>query len=626
MPADTELHGVFNDDDDCFSAAGECVAAVAGSGRLDDKALLLLYGLYKQATEGPCTTTRPGFFNQKARLKWAAWSVLGDLPSGEARLQYVQLVQRLLPDWRPAKQPRGGGPAGPVFSAPLHAAEDDRAGGDGALDAGSLHVLASEGALAGLEAALAAGAAVDGRDADGCTALHWAADKGHVEVAKLLLSHGADVNARDADGQTPLFYAALCEHKQVCMALLERPGPEKLLRDALRASSSLLLFSSVMTGKPAVAFTKFLAAVRKRSDEATLLSAYGELFRELAVAGHSSWSEYIADAVVQGKGNAVAKAAAQRELGAFEALRPAARCDLQALQLLASLDPLALCEGELSCTGAWLAAARLPKWEASAGAGGGAGLLATASANGASAPRWVGPPLSKEQRAAWRARLATSEAWEDMLDDLLATWAAHGFGLVGSWSSLQWSGGGLQGFTPQLARAHGSQLEASRKQQKALGELVSSLLRTRDGKSNMRLLSCIHQLRADVDIDHWFDCVAEALRAEGVRIAEELYIKDPLRVRYVLKYKHKDGKLFLKVTDDKLCLQYQTDQIADLKKVEKLNDRLFMLMSRGDDAADMEVEEVAPLVEQPKAQPPPAREVAPRSSAQRGRRVRRAKA
>ena len=37
-----------------------------------------------------------------------------------------------------------------------------------------------------------------------------------------------------------------------------------------------------------------------------------------------------------------------------------------------------------------------------------------------------------------------------------------------------------------------------------------------------------------------------------VQQAEELYLKDPLRTRYVLKYKHRDGKLFLKVTDDKV--------------------------------------------------------------------------
>ena len=55
--------------------------------------------------------------------------------------------------------------------------------------------------------------------------------------------------------------------------------------------------------------------------------------------------------VISAKGNPLAKAAARRELGACKALLPAARCDLQALQLLASLDLLALCEAELSCGG-----------------------------------------------------------------------------------------------------------------------------------------------------------------------------------------------------------------------------------------------------------------------------------
>lgn len=33
--------------------------------------------------------------------------------------------------------------------------------------------------------------------------------------------------------------------------------------------------------------------------------------------------------------------------------------------------------------------------------------------------------------------------------------------------------------------------------------------------------------------------------------AEALYRSDPLKVRYVLKYRHCDGKAVLKVTDDK---------------------------------------------------------------------------
>ncbi|KAI5383385.1 hypothetical protein KIW84_070694 [Lathyrus oleraceus] len=34
--------------------------------------LLILYGLYKQATLGPVTTARPGIFSQKDRAKWDA--------------------------------------------------------------------------------------------------------------------------------------------------------------------------------------------------------------------------------------------------------------------------------------------------------------------------------------------------------------------------------------------------------------------------------------------------------------------------------------------------------------------------------------------------------------------------
>lgn len=43
-------------------------------------------------------------------------------------------------------------------------------------------------------------------------------------------------------------------------------------------------------------------------------------------------------------------------------------------------------------------------------------------------------------------------------------------------------------------------------------------------------------------IERWEDFYAAA---------EELYVADPLRTRYVAKYRHCDGKLVLKVTDDK---------------------------------------------------------------------------
>ena len=56
--------------EDVFEAAAAFVVAVATSTKLDDEQALRLYGLYKQATEGACTTARPGFWDVKGRRKW----------------------------------------------------------------------------------------------------------------------------------------------------------------------------------------------------------------------------------------------------------------------------------------------------------------------------------------------------------------------------------------------------------------------------------------------------------------------------------------------------------------------------------------------------------------------------
>uniref|UniRef100_A0A6N2L1B7 ACB domain-containing protein n=1 Tax=Salix viminalis TaxID=40686 RepID=A0A6N2L1B7_SALVM len=37
---------------------------------------LILYGLYKQASVGPVSTSRPGIFNRRDRAKWDAWKAV----------------------------------------------------------------------------------------------------------------------------------------------------------------------------------------------------------------------------------------------------------------------------------------------------------------------------------------------------------------------------------------------------------------------------------------------------------------------------------------------------------------------------------------------------------------------
>ena len=63
--------------------------------RPDDKTLLRLYGLYKQATEGNVQGRRPGFSDFKGRAKYDAWARLRGKSSTWAMEEYLKLVGML---------------------------------------------------------------------------------------------------------------------------------------------------------------------------------------------------------------------------------------------------------------------------------------------------------------------------------------------------------------------------------------------------------------------------------------------------------------------------------------------------------------------------------------------------
>ncbi len=76
-----------------FENAAEDVMGL--SQRPDDKTLLKLYGLYKQATEGNIKGKRPGFADVKARAKFDTWSRLRGKSQDWAMEEYVKLVTKL---------------------------------------------------------------------------------------------------------------------------------------------------------------------------------------------------------------------------------------------------------------------------------------------------------------------------------------------------------------------------------------------------------------------------------------------------------------------------------------------------------------------------------------------------
>ena len=57
--------------------------------------LLELYALYKQATSGDVSGSRPGMLDMKGRAKYDAWSKKKGTSKDDAMTSYVALVDRL---------------------------------------------------------------------------------------------------------------------------------------------------------------------------------------------------------------------------------------------------------------------------------------------------------------------------------------------------------------------------------------------------------------------------------------------------------------------------------------------------------------------------------------------------
>ena len=234
--------------DAAFADAAVAVESIVKRMTSADK--LRVYGLYKQATEGPCVSPKPRLLEGMTKhAKWTAWSELGDLDSNKAKREYVALVRSLtksqtsptrkaLPDENVVFEedavgdPDDIGLGGPVFSRPE--LPFDGPSGPGGPNAGFLDGLAlacRAGDVAGARALISKKKIdFDARDEEGRTALHWAADGGHAETCSVVLEGvrlalGADaakalVDAVDDEGQTALHYAAVVESAATCAVLI----------------------------------------------------------------------------------------------------------------------------------------------------------------------------------------------------------------------------------------------------------------------------------------------------------------------------------------------------------------------------------------------------------------------
>lgn len=82
----------MSDDDARFAAAQ---AKITGRAGVSTDAQLRLYGLYKQATVGDATGSRPGMLDVRGRAKFDAWAARRGTARGDAIAAYCALVDEL---------------------------------------------------------------------------------------------------------------------------------------------------------------------------------------------------------------------------------------------------------------------------------------------------------------------------------------------------------------------------------------------------------------------------------------------------------------------------------------------------------------------------------------------------
>lgn len=203
-----------DDEWDIFQDAAAHLPQIMG--KLDGHELLYLYARYKQATVGPCNSSKPGIFDFQSRKKWNAWNDLADMSKSQAKTEYIVKIRECDPDWD-YKTGSKANVAGRSMSRPLHDATNDEDSGENVL-----FEICKNGELQKLKECVNNDYTIC--DIEGRSLLHWACDRGHYDVVRYLIENNCNVNAQDMDQLTPLHYASLCGYKNIVEILLENGG------------------------------------------------------------------------------------------------------------------------------------------------------------------------------------------------------------------------------------------------------------------------------------------------------------------------------------------------------------------------------------------------------------------
>ncbi len=77
-----------------FLIAAETVKNLSKTPEHDE--LQVLYGFYKQATQGDISSDKPGFLNFKEVKKWEAWNACKGMGQYDAEVKYILYVNDMI--------------------------------------------------------------------------------------------------------------------------------------------------------------------------------------------------------------------------------------------------------------------------------------------------------------------------------------------------------------------------------------------------------------------------------------------------------------------------------------------------------------------------------------------------
>ncbi|KAJ8683271.1 hypothetical protein QAD02_019063 [Eretmocerus hayati] len=210
---DEDLDFGISDLEETFNKAAGHIQSLAA--QLDQDRLLGFYGLYKQATCGPCNVSSPYWYQVQAKHKWDAWNNLRDMSREVAMASYIRAVAKLDPDWE--RDAKSSSKAWVVVSRLPNTDTELRDIDKNLLD------WVKDSNLDKVQQSLARCKGDIGlKDDNFMLPIHWAADRGDLEIFQCLVEAGSNLNATDIEGQTPLHYAASCGHAEVVKYLLSK--------------------------------------------------------------------------------------------------------------------------------------------------------------------------------------------------------------------------------------------------------------------------------------------------------------------------------------------------------------------------------------------------------------------